>query len=206
MASVKVLTDFSKVRDAALPIHALSIVEKMTGNENYPSPVPTLDEVRAAIDAYNEAHALGFNSGMEKTFIKRTKRRELEDLLQSLAWYVQAHCRNDRTILLSSGFDPRRPRGPVGVLDRPSRFSVEDGYGPGSIKLRVAKISGASSYIFEYATMPVNDTTQWTTRVGTARTCVIEGLSSGTRYAFRVAGAGADRNRVYSDVFTRYAQ
>lgn len=205
MASVKVLTDFSKLRDGDLQVRALSIVLQMTDNANYPSPMPTLDEVNAAAIAFGDACAKT-GSDREKTFIKKTKRQALESLLQALAWYVQCHCQNNMGILLSSGFSSRKTRTPVGTLDKPMYFKVEDGPNPGTIKLSIAKLAGAASYIFQYAAAPVDESTQWTTSTGTARTCTIEGLMGGQRYAFRVAGVGADRRKVYSDVIYRYSQ
>jgi hypothetical protein len=119
---------------------------------------------------------------------------------------VQFNCHNDLAILLSSGFEARKPNAPIGMLERPSNFTLENGPNPGCIKLSVNKVPGAIGYTFEYAAVPVSETTQWVTYGIRARTHIIEGLSSGQQYAFRVAGIGTDSTRVYSDVISRYAQ
>jgi hypothetical protein len=205
MAVVRVLINFSKMRDSALSIRAGAIVEHMTGNAYFTEPVPALSEVEAAITAYRSAQTDAQLGGIDKTEIKKQKRRALEDLLKSLAWYVQANCRNDLTILLSSGFYPHKARTPVGELEKPMAFKANNGPYPGSIQLSVGKVNGAGSYLFEYAPEPLDDTTRWTTQIVTARTCLVKGLTSGRQYAFRVAGIGTDPSRIYSHTITHYA-
>lgn len=207
MASVKVITDFSKLRDDQLTTRSDLIVEMMTNNINYPAPVPALAEVKSAIISYRHALAETVDGGKEKTAIKRQKRQALEHLLQALAWYVQINCSNDLSILLSSGFESRkRYRTTVTIQNRPENLKVTDGPNNGTVRLSVNKLMGAAIYVFEYAAVPIDNKTHWTTQVATKRTCVIHGLTSGQRYAFRVAGVGADQTKFYSDVIERYAQ
>ena len=126
--------------------------------------------------------------------------------MKQLGTYVQLNCKNDLAILLSSGFEAAKPKAPVGMLLKPENFKVENGPNSGSIKLSVDKIKGASSYRFESTVAPVTATTNWTVNVGTASKFVVDDLTSGQQYAFRVAGVGADPTIVYSDVVTRFVQ
>ena len=76
----------------------------------------------------------------------------------------------------------------------------------GSTKITLDKIKGASSYLFEYATAPLTAATNWIVKVGTTRTFIDEGLTSGQQYVYRVAGIGADPTIVYSDVVSKFVQ
>lgn len=206
MSIVKVIVGFARLRDDELDTRAQSIVEKMTGNASYPNPVPALADVTAAMTAYKQALVQAQHGGKDKTAMKNAKRFELEALLGELGAYVQLSCKNDLAMLLSSGFDARRPGAPIGELERPSNFRVENGANPGSVRLGVNSIYGADSYMFEYAPMPLTEATIWIARGVKARTHTIHGLTSGKQYAFRVSGIGTDRELAYSDVITRYIQ
>jgi hypothetical protein len=206
MQPVKVATNFSKMRQGVLAVRAHHIVESMTGNADYPDPVPSLDLVAAALADYNDALIQTLNGGKDRTAIKNEKRKVLEALLSKLALYVQANCKESLVILLSSGFTPHR-HGSVdnSELDKPSKFKVEAGIVPGSIQLGMDKLERAVAYVFEYTSVPVNETTQWTIRITKGRNYLMLGLTSGKQYAFRAAGIGPRGTAlVYSDVITRY--
>ncbi len=206
MTNQKVLIGFSDYADDVLDTKANTIIADMTGNVNYPTPVPDLPTVQAALDAYEVALADAKNGGLEKTALKDAKRAVLETLLKQLGAYVQANCKNDLSILLSSGYSAAKPSAPVGQLAKPTNVIVENGPNIGTMKVSLDKITGARSYLFEYTTAPLVPSPLWTVKAATARTYLIAGLTSGQQYAFRVAGVGADPVVVYSDVITRFAQ
>lgn len=206
MPTIKVVTGFSKLRDAELATRAQTIIDNMTGNENYPTPTPALADVSTALTAYRDALSQAESRTAEKIVIKNEKRNEMEMLLNALALYVQANCQNDLAILLSSGFRSRKPNSPIGTLVKPENLKVMNGPNPGSIKLSIDKVTGAGSYMFEYTTAPAGDEAQWISRGSTARTYIVHGLTSGKEYVFRVAGVGADPTLVYSDAVSRFVQ
>ena len=59
-------------------------------------------------------------------------------------------------------------------------------------------------YEFEYTEMPLAPTPNWIQKTCTKRRLLLEGLTSGKQYAFRVAGAGSDPSRIYSEIATSY--
>lgn len=204
MATLKVIVGFSALREDDVDTKAASIIKSMTGNANYPTPTPTLTVVQAALGAYETALAAASTGNPEKTAIKDQKRKDLEVLLKQLGTYVQLNCKNDLGILLSSGFDAAKPATPVGILPKPENFKVESGPNPGTVKISLDKIKGAKSYCFEYTAAPITDGSIWLVKVATLRTHIIDSLSSGKQYAFRVSGIGADPTVVYSDVINRF--
>jgi hypothetical protein len=206
MANVKIITGFARLRDDELDNRVQKIITSMTGNVNFATPAPPLSTVATALAEYQEALSQSKDGSKEKTAIKNQKRDALEKILNSLSLYVQANCQDNLAILLSSGYEARRPNTPIGILAKPQNFKVENGPNPGSLRLSVDKVIGADSYLFEYTTVPVNDATNWKVKAGTARTFTIEGLSSGQQYAFRIAGVSSDPTLVYSDIINRFAQ
>lgn len=195
------------MRDDEFAVRANNIIEKMTGNTDFPTPFPALADVTAALTDYDQALEQAQNGGTDKTAIKNNKRQALEDLLAKLALHVQVHCNNDRVRVLGSGFDVRKASTPkVTVLEKPVNFTLMNGPYPGSVNLSVGKTPGAGSYVFEYAATPVTETTSWTKAGVTSRAHTFAGLTRGQEYAFRVTGVGIDVSSVYSDVINIYVQ
>lgn len=206
MSNVKVITNFARLRDEELDTRAQNVIDKMTGNTNYPTPVPALADITSALTDYHGALAQALNGGTDRTAVKNEKRAALEDLLYALALHVQANAKKSLGILLSSGFEARKQTTTLTAdeLDKPANFRADHGSNPGSVRLSTDKVNGARTYMFEYAAAPLGENPQWSVRPSTARACLIEGLASGQQYAFRVAGVGAGSTLVYSDVIARY--
>jgi hypothetical protein len=74
-------------------------------------------------------------------------------LLRQLANYVQANCKEDMTVLLSSGFPIQKPqRSPVGVLPAPSGLTVTLGSRTGELNASATPITGAAIYNWRVTT------------------------------------------------------
>jgi hypothetical protein len=204
--TASVICGFSKMRDAALSIRAYNIVEKMNGNPNFPMLSSVVSDVSNALEEYRHACEQAQNGGKDKTAVKKAKRIVLVDQLYTLGKYVQVHCQNDLAILLSTGFDARKPwTRRSRVLLPPDNFKLENGPYPGSMKASVRRTPGVKSYVFEYAAIPITEETKWTQISIASRVYMLQGLTSGQQYAFRVTGVGYDPKPVYSDVVTRFA-
>lgn len=96
-----------------------------------------------------------------------------------------------------------KTRQPVGVLAKASDFKAVPLYNC-MIKLSNKKIFGADSYTYEYTPAPTRKDGTWTAVNSTRANTVIKNLVSGSQYAFRVAGIGANPTVIYSDVITSY--
>jgi hypothetical protein len=206
MATVKVISGFSKFRDDDLETKAQFIIDKMTNNAHYPNPVPNLSDVIHAKNEFTTALAEKETGGKEKTALKNQKRKALEVILGQLALYVQLNCQNDLAILLSSGFDARKPNEKVGILGKPENFKAEDGPNAGTVKLTIKSIENADSYLFECTETPITAESVWIGKASSKANYIFEDLTSGKQYAFRVSGIGSDPTPVYSEVVLRYVQ
>ena len=204
MITTKVVTSFQRYKDTDLNQKAQHIVDSLTGNAHFPTPIPTLADVQTSITAYAAALAKAIDGSKQDTVLKNQARDMVETLLGKLALYVQLNSNDDPAIMLSSGFDISKPHAPIGVLPKPDGFYVLAGEEKGSIDLGLTAIAGAVSYQYEYTDAPVTATSNWTVTVNTAAAVTIHHLQSGKEYAFRVAGVGSDPARVYSDVITSF--
>lgn len=200
MRKQKLIKDFSHLPDGNMDQRAQTIVVAMTGNANFPTPVPALTVISTAITDYQgsmTAAASGDHTAIE---IKNQKREELEGLLQQLGLYVESKSGDNAAILLSSGFKISKDPAPVGALPKPTDFKVMPS-GKGEVKLAMHKIEGARIYQFEYK---LTTATEWKINVHTKTKLLLTGLESGKEYNFRVVAVGASDVREYSDVINSF--
>jgi hypothetical protein len=198
-----VLVDFSKQSDDELITNTEHIINSMKDNLNYPSPIPAVDVIITLKVEFSNAVVSAKFGGINLTAAKNQKRKALEEALKTLGLYVQINCKNDVSILLSSGFTAKKDPEPIGILAKPANFRVEQGPNAGSLKLSLDAIKGANVYIYQMTNAPVTDQSKWEIKVG-KRNIIFNGLTQGKEYAFKVAGKGAVDEEVYSDVITHF--
>jgi hypothetical protein len=125
MNKPKIIKGFDRYRDTELDVKAKFIVDSMTDNPNFTTPVPALADVTAATTAYIAALSNAESGGKSQLAIKNQARLQLEELLNKLALYVEAYGKSDEVILLSSGFNLAKTVTPVGILPKPNGFTVQ---------------------------------------------------------------------------------
>jgi len=206
MKNTKVAIDFStgKYSDADLSVKANQILDKMTNNKAFPEPEPTLDSIRATNASYYQALDQVKDGSREDTAIKNDLRKELEDQLRQLGDYVQRLSDGDQAVILSSGFDVHKKHEQIGPLLKPANLVVKPGSNKGSMELTCNVVAHASFYVFEHRELPSENGNGWLQTTSTKRKVLLSGLTSGKQYAFRVAGAGSDPARNWSDEISSY--
>jgi hypothetical protein len=173
------------------------IMVAMTGNANYPAPVPPLSDIAAAHTSFVAAVSSG-NGGAHATIVRRQRRTQLVVLLRSLALYVQQACNGDPAILLTSGYPARRTGQPVGLLPAPANLRLARGKLSGQLKARCNRIARAGSYQWRYATAAAPTT--WQLVVPTLKSStVLEGLIAGIAYIVQVRAVGSRGASEWSD-------
>lgn len=106
MNFVKVQTGFSELKDDDLGTNVKNIINSLTGNENFPHPIPSLSLLNIAYENYISALAEAKDGNVLNASLKQISRNELERTFASLALYVQQVSGDDLNVLLSSGFEP----------------------------------------------------------------------------------------------------
>jgi len=178
---------------------ARAIIEGMTGNPSFPSPPVDLKTVQAALDDLSAALIAQPNGGPLATAEKKNKQEALILLLRRLRYYVEGHCGNDLSVLLSTGFQAAvttRVRSP---LANPSILNLGLGNST-ELVLKVTPIAHAKCYEVRMAAVGAGDSPgPWQTAglFTNSRSMTIEGLTPGTTYMFQVRAVGGSTR--YSD-------
>jgi len=74
----------------------------------------------------------------------------------------------------------------------------------GSAWISCNGVDRALFYVFEYCAAPLTADSVWIQVTGSRRKMLIEGLTSGKEYCFRVAAARTHPSRIWSDVINSY--
>jgi hypothetical protein len=206
MGTVKVTTDFSykNYSDLELNVKSSNVVDNLTANVYFPNPMPTLQEIRETITSYDASLRKAEDGTAEDRVIKNSWRTKLEGQMKDLSMYVQIASKGDDVIVSSSGLDVNRKPGAVGELPKPVNVSVKMGNNRGSVWVSCNAIPSASFYEFDYAEVTADGVLNWIHKTSTKHKILIEGLTSGKQYVFRVAGAASDPSRVWSDQISSF--
>lgn len=175
------------------------ILQKMTGNASFPTPIPTLAILGGLIDALSDAYENALNGGKTQKALMRIALKDLKQSLVTMSGYIQSVSAGDETMILSSGFDVKRPRTPAGILAPPANLRAVFGNVSEEIILRWAGVAKRLIYKVQINDTP-GDETKWKdyTYVGKIR-LVVPGLTSDKMYAFRVATISAAGLGNFSD-------
>jgi hypothetical protein len=193
---------YRNLRD--LVVISKRVIEKTENNPVFPNPPAALAELKKVLPEYEAALVKAKSRDKEWVSIKNDKKAIILALLEELAQYVSAICKDDRSMILSSGFDvteelgsPLKPS--IGILE------VELG-SAGEATTMVRKIKGAIAFVHQYATEAPGPDTVWVSEESSVRNSTFRGLSSDKRYWFRVIAIGRRNQKAYSPVVSRSIQ
>ncbi len=169
----------------ALVKYAVGIVNRMTGNASFPTPVPTLAAVTAAIDALEAAETATLARTKGAATLRDEKRAELVTLLKQLRGYIQtiadASADNAASIIESAGVTVKKT-----PVRKPRVFEAKPGPISGSAELVAASAARRAAYEWEYS---IDGGKTWVVAPATLQAkTVVTGLTPGATVQFRYRG------------------
>ena len=168
-------------RVGALIPYVQSIVTAMTGNPKFPSPVPALAAVAAAIAALASAEPAAVARLKGAVTIRNDKKEALVTLVQQLLAYVQsvadADPENGAAIIQSAAMQVRRA-----AVRKQRVFTATPGVVPGSVKLVTPSAGPRSSYEWSYS---ADGGKTWVEAPATVQAkTIVTGLTAGSSVQF----------------------
>ncbi len=205
MKMQKINTSFTSFSDANLEQKAAYILEQMTSNANYASPLPTLAELQTATTTYNLY--LTAAAGLDRTQValKNEARQTLEVILSRLGMYVMNVALGNAAMLTTSGFTLNKP-GDVVYIDNPGNVTIANGVTAGEMIVSVTAVNGAKSYQHQIAIEQPTEATEWKSTASSRSKFTYTSLQPGKQYWVRVAAIGSREQIAYSPVATQFAQ
>ncbi len=167
---------------AALILYAINIVKRMTANAYFPSPVPLLATITAAIADLQAAEAAALSRIKGAVSVRNEKRKALVMLLQQLRGYIQsiadADEANGPAIIESAGVALRKK------ATRPARvFAAKPGRTSGVATVLASSAGPRASYEWQYS---ADGGKTWVTAPATLQSKTsIAGLAPGATVQFK---------------------
>jgi hypothetical protein len=175
------------------------VIQCMTGNANFASPNPPLDELGDKDDKLAVAELKARGGTPDDTQDMYDKRAELEHLFEKEGLYIYLITDGDETKMLSSGYpltseDIAPAKHPI--------FWLKQGPNPGEILAGCKAVKGAKAYIWVYfvGENKPTDPKDWNLFNGSTQAKIlINMLTSKTKVWVRVKPIIKDRSGVWSD-------
>lgn len=193
---------FTGVKPAELVGMGRTHVIKLTGNADFPTPTPKLLDITDACDALDAANnAYDFNRGKLEKEARDVSFQVLKSLIRELGGYVQANCKGEKELILSTGFDVRKPNEPVGPLPAAQNVRALVQPYPGRLEVRWDGVAGRSMYQLWMTSGDPVDPAGWKLLLqSTKNRHLVESLTSDKVYTFRVVVLGTAGASPVSDI------
>ena len=175
------------------------VINSMTGNPIFVTPNPDLPTLTMNCDeleiSYNDA-LLGDRG---KKAIQREKEGVWDINFTALGSYVDSIAKGDEVIILSAGMEFRNAPAPLPPIGPPIDLLANPDLLSGSMRLTRASLAGARAYGIEYTTDPSNPDGWILDNYSTKSDFLVNGLTPGVQYVFRVFGIGKEGRGPDSD-------
>jgi hypothetical protein len=188
MSHIRTLLDFTNNGPVKAVTRGNAVYSGMNGNPSFPSPPVDMPTLRTGIDTVSAAMGAALDRGKKATTLRDDQTETLIRMLRQLAHYVEACCKDDLNIFVSSGFQPisqaRTGFQPLSQFIR----RIDHGDNSGELDISLATAPGALSYELRWAPLVNGAAGTWTSRLAaTTRPPIsLSNLTPGTTYAFEV--------------------
>jgi hypothetical protein len=188
MINYRTSLGFARLSDAELDNFTEDVINGLTGNASFPQPLVSMADLTAALTTFRGAMSAAALGGKQDTAAKNAARDVLQNLLRSLAAYVQGVAGNDLAMLLSSGFEAAtNGKGTQVTLPKPVVLALENEQST-KLALRLQPVPTARAY-----EVRINNGTSGWQVVGIftqARKIILENLTPGTTYTVQARAIG----------------
>ena len=208
--TIKAVTGFRKMLAEVVLSVANAIYTAMNGNVNIAAPPSPFDlpTLLAANQALAAANAAALDGGKKAVAQKNHQKEVVVKLLEQLAKYVEAICKGDMTIFLSSGFTAVSTTKTATTPLSEKIRSVKLGPKSGEMAVRLVSYPGAGSYELRWAPVPAGGVpSAWIMQpINSVRSAtIISGLTPGTVYAFQARAVVKSGYTDFGDSVTQMA-
>jgi len=195
MATVK--AGFSSLPVTQKIVKARYYVSQMTGNANFPTPDPTLNNVGSKADALEQAFNDAQDGSKPKIALAKAAEAELDAIIVLLIAYVQYVSKGDETIIKSSGFEIKENKTTPLPIPMVTGLKADPGVNEGEVNLYWDRIANSKVYKIEKS---ADGNTNWNYAGESVKASItLTSLPTATKIWFRIAGVGAKGQGPWSD-------
>ncbi len=104
VGEIRALVGFRSLPHQDVASRADAVINGMTGNPIYPTPIPTMAVFKPLVDVYHVTIIDADGGGKKQIAARASAQKPVIKGLRQLASYVEANCNDDMAAFLSSGF------------------------------------------------------------------------------------------------------
>jgi len=190
----------SKLNPVNLLAKLQFIIESLTGNTNFTTTAPTLAELEAAETELSDAILAAADGAKSKRVVMMQAAKKVKDMISRLTSDVNTQSNGNLTKAVSSGLEARKQRQAATLAPAPTNFRAFINVGVGKIKLAWDGVKTKLVYIITMTTTPDNDNSWIPISETSKRSVIIEDLTPGTLYYFRVETVNSKGRGIPSEV------
>ena len=186
--------------------HCQTVLNGLSGNSNFTNPTVPLAEVQERVNLFGDLVLQSQGSGRSPalTLEKNLLQKEIDNDMETLFGFVKSKGYTNIIIQTSSGFPLAKLPDPVHSIGQCQDFKVTIGPASGECTLKVKKLRGAQSYLFQYCETLSPETDNWVNAPSGDTTYKMSGLTPGVRYTFRVCAIRGNEMGPWSDYIIKY--
>ncbi|MBL0308163.1 MAG: fibronectin type III domain-containing protein [Bacteroidetes bacterium] len=163
-----------------------TVIVKMTGNPNFATTIPSLADQTLMCDALEVAIQNAESGDHDKIALRDEIFDDAKDMFRLVVYYVTQIAQGNSEIIRSAGLAVKQGRGPSQIPAQVQNVKAAY-YGVAKIKLLWRSVGTHPHYNIEKTTDPINGPWQFVD-IGTFRTrYVVEDLTPGVEYFFRIS-------------------
>lgn len=179
---------------------ALYIEGKLTANPDFTTPTPPVAAITTARLKLEAAIAATLNGGKDATFAKNEAEAELDELIVQEAGYVVSVAGGNEALILSAGFEVRKPGTPIGPLPQVANLRADLTDQLGEILADWDPLHGAHEFEVQRNSGDPADELGWKVVAFTTKSKYLDkGLASGSMHWYRVRARGTAGDSPFSD-------
>jgi len=206
----RLVVAFEPMKPVDLLVMARGVSSALKNNPFFPEPwgsCPTsLSQLDEAIELHQSNHLASLSGDHEKITMRNESHKNLSDRLSNVANFVEMVSFGDVKMLLSSGYEIRKPAGKPSGNSTPSapNLSVKHGEVSGTLVAKANKTQGAASYELQVCTGDPTAEGNWGALAvyASSSRMLVEGREPGKVYSFRLRGIGRNGTGPWSLPFT----
>lgn len=199
-----IVTDFRRLREAAMVPATSFIIESMTDNAAYPEPPVKTTVLQTLLNSYSTALAEATSRDRNKIAVKNQLRKQLNVALAQNGRYVNMMADGDVPMLVSSGYTLAKQPEPRYIVS-PKAPVIKQGINSGSLICKVEADKAATGYIHMRTAAPVTENSEWISVNTTRSQYEFTDLQAGKEYAFKVVVIGSKDQIAYSPITIKIA-
>jgi hypothetical protein len=189
------LQNYKSMSPMELDAFTKNIIQHVTNNAAFASLKTQVEELSPLYEAYSAARTVASLGGKDRIIEREARRQELLNKLTAMAKHIEILAIEKPDIVVSSGFEVRKPRlktmkkDPLSVVVPPN-FSVLNTPNSGEVRLSWMPVDGAQVYGIEQRAKDVTDwrNGEYTTNDG----ILLSGYTPGSYVEFKVRTIGAE--------------